>query len=49
MELKEIIRESNIPFMVDIFELHRLPQYMQDEIKRNYVEIYPNFEGVCKN
>ena len=47
LELKELIRESNIPFMVDVFELYRLPQYMQDEIKGHYVEIYPNFEGTC--
>lgn len=39
-ELKELIRESNIPFLVDINEFNDLPKYFQDEIKRSYVVVY---------
>ena len=43
--LKEAIRESNIPFMVDIFELTALPKSFQDEIAAHCIEIYPSFDG----
>lgn len=39
-ELKELIRESNIPFLVDINEFNDLPKYFQNEIKRSYVVFY---------
>ncbi|MDR2884269.1 MAG: nucleotidyltransferase domain-containing protein [Deferribacteraceae bacterium] len=40
-ELKEIIRESNIPFLVDIHEFNNLPDSFQREILRKYLTIYP--------
>lgn len=40
-ELKEILDESNIPFLVDISEFYNLPESFQAEIKRNYIVIYP--------
>lgn len=39
-ELKELINDSKIPFLVDIHELKNLPQTFQDEIKKDYVVIY---------
>jgi predicted nucleotidyltransferase len=39
-ELKEIITESNIPFLIDLFEFDKLPESFQKEIERNYVVIY---------
>ena len=39
-ELIEIIRESNIPFLVDMHDYNSLPEYFQTEIKRNYEIIY---------
>jgi len=39
-ELKEIISESNIPFLVDIHEFDHLPASFQKEILGNYIVIY---------
>ncbi|MDD3437163.1 MAG: nucleotidyltransferase domain-containing protein [Candidatus Gastranaerophilales bacterium] len=39
-ELKEELEESNIPFLIDIFELDKLPENFQKEIKKNYVVLY---------
>lgn len=39
-ELKELITESNIPFLVDINEYNLLPKSFQEEIKKDYVIIY---------
>jgi predicted nucleotidyltransferase len=40
LELKETIKESNIPFLIDIFELNKLPESFQKEIKRVYAILY---------
>lgn len=40
-ELKELLNESDIPFLIDINEFAKLPESMQNEIKKNYVEIFP--------
>lgn len=39
-ELKEVLRESNIPFLIDIFELNKLPESFQKEIEKSYVVVY---------
>jgi len=39
-QLKMAIQESNIPFLVDMFELNQLPESFQREIKRHYVVVY---------
>ncbi len=44
MELREAITESNIPFLIDIFELHKLPESFQQEIRRNFVVLYDGRE-----
>ncbi len=38
-ELKKLISESNIPFLVDINEFDNLPKSFQDEISKNYIII----------
>ncbi len=44
-ELREIIDNSNIPFLIDIFEFDKLPTNFQNEIEKNNVEIFPKFRG----
>lgn len=39
-ELKELINDSNIPFIVDIHEYENFPQSFQEEILKNYVVIF---------
>lgn len=39
-ELKEALQESNIPFLIDIFEFDKLPENFQKEIKKRYVVLY---------
>jgi len=34
--LKEAIRQSNLPMLVDILDWARIPASFQEEIKRNY-------------
>ena len=38
-ELKALLSDSNIPFIIDIHEFDKLPDYFQTEIKKNYVVI----------
>ena len=40
-ELKEILSQSNIPFLIDILEFNSLPESFQEEILNNYEVIYP--------
>lgn len=40
-ELKDLLNNSNIPFLIDITEFSTLPVYFQEEIKKNYIKIYP--------
>ncbi len=39
-ELKELLSQSNIPFIVDIHEFNKLPNSFQDEIKKDYIVIF---------
>lgn len=39
-ELEEALKDSNIPFLIDIFEFERLPKSFQSEIEKKYVVIY---------
>ena len=38
-ELKELLSESNIPFLIYIFEFEKLPDSFKEEIKKNYIVI----------
>lgn len=40
-ELKELINDSGIPFLVDICEFDRLPKSFQQEVMKEYVRIFP--------
>lgn len=42
-ELRELISDSNIPFLIDIHEFDKLSKSFQDEIEKNYIIIYNNF------
>lgn len=39
-ELKELLNDSDIPFLIDIHEFDKLPQSFQAEILRSYVRVY---------
>jgi predicted nucleotidyltransferase len=36
MNFKESLRQSNIPFLVDVLDWNRIPEYFQENIKKNY-------------
>lgn len=38
-ELRELLSESNIPFIIDIHEFDKLPKSFQEEILKNYIEL----------
>lgn len=40
-ELKSLLIESNVPFLIDINEYEKLPILFQQEILKNYVVIFP--------
>ncbi len=40
-DLKQILNNSSIPFLIDIFEFDKLPSNFQDEIKKNHAIIFP--------
>lgn len=39
-ELKDLLNESDIPFLMDIQDFEKLPKSFQDEIKKEYVRIF---------
>ncbi len=40
-KLRELLNDSDIPFLIDIHEFDKLPDYFQEEILKNYVQIFP--------
>lgn len=40
-DLKNIIKESNIPFLVDIADFENIPDSFIEIINKNYIMIYP--------
>ncbi len=40
-ELKQILNDSNIPFLIDINEYKNLPESFQKEIRKKYLILYP--------
>lgn len=40
-ELKTLLSESNIPFLTDINLFETLPETFKEEIRKNYIKIYP--------
>ena len=45
-ELKELLAESNITFLIDITDLGSLPSSFQDEIKKSYIVIFPDSKAL---
>ena len=43
-KLKELIQDSNIPFLVDIHEFNKLSESFQCEILKDYIIIYKGSE-----
>lgn len=41
-ELVEAVKESDLPFLVDIFELKALPETFQQEVLKNNIVIFGN-------
>lgn len=41
-ELKQLINDSNIPFLVDINEFDKLPKSFREEILKDYVLVHLN-------
>ncbi len=39
-ELRQLLNDSNIPFLIDINEFDKLPQAFQDEILKEYVKVF---------
>lgn len=39
-EIEEVIAESDIPFLIDVFDLKRLPEKFQEEIRNSYIVLY---------
>lgn len=39
-ELRQLINDSNIPFLVDINEFDKLPKSFQEEILKDYIVIF---------
>ena len=39
-ELKELLNDSDIPFLIDIQEFDYLPKSFQQEIEKSYIRIF---------
>lgn len=39
-ELRAIIRDSNVPFLVDLVEFERLPASFQREIEKKFIKLF---------
>lgn len=39
-ELKDELNDSDVPFLIDIFDFARLPESFQKEIEKNYIVLY---------
>ena len=41
-DLKNLLNDSDIPFLIDITEYEKLPNSFKEEINKNYIKLYPN-------
>lgn len=39
--LRDLLNDSDIPFLIDIHEFDKLPGSFKEEILKNYVQIFP--------
>jgi type I restriction enzyme S subunit len=44
--LNDALEESDLPFKVQILDFNRLPENMQENIKKNYLVLYPPQESI---
>lgn len=40
-ELRELLNDSDIPFLIEILDFGKIPKSFQDEILKDYVRIFP--------
>lgn len=40
-ELRELLNDSDIPFLIDILDFQKIPTAFQKEILKEYVQIFP--------
>ena len=40
-KIREILNDSDIPFLIEIQEFDKLPKSFQDEILKQYIRIFP--------
>lgn len=40
-ELRELLNDSDVPFLIDIHEFDRLLEYFQEEILKDYIVFFP--------
>lgn len=40
-ELRELLNDSDIPFLIEILDFEKIPQSFQREILKKYVQIFP--------
>lgn len=40
-ELRELLNDSDIPFLIEILDFEKIPQSFQKEILKKYVQIFP--------
>lgn len=45
-ELKQLINDSNIPFLIDIAEYHNLPLSFQNKIKKNGIVFFKHTQSL---
>lgn len=45
-ELRRILNDSDIPFLIEIQEFAKLPKSFQDEIMKDYIQIFPIQENI---
>lgn len=45
-ELKELLDDSDIPFLMDVSEFNRLSVSFQTEILKNYIRLFPAEESL---
>lgn len=44
-ELRELVNNSDIPFLVEILDFEKIPKSFQGEILKKYVQIFPLYTG----
>lgn len=43
-ELRTLLNDSDIPFLIEILDFEKIPKPFQDEILKDYVRIFPVYD-----